>query len=300
MPAQTVARTGRPTHEDASSKTSAVNILVAGKLRDCADLLVSQGEGGFRSQAYRRAADVVAALDRPVDEILARKGRTGLIALPAIGVGIAGAIAELVTTGHWSQMERLRGELAPEALFRTIPGIGVKLARRLADKGQLESLEDLEQAVHFGGLAVDGFGPRRKRMIAAALAERLGRPAFARSGKAQSPPVTVLLDVDRMYREGAAEGRLRKIAPRRFNPTGEAWLPIMHAPHGAWHFTALYSNSLLAHELKKTGDWVVIHYQRDGASEGRVTVVTRTRGPMVGQRVVRGRENEPDGEDEQK
>ena len=110
----------------------------------------------------------------------------------------------------------------------------------------------------------------------------------------------MLLDVDRMYRERAAEGRLRKIAPRRFNPTGEAWLPIMHASHGGWHFTALYSNSRLAHEVKKTADWVVIHYQRDGAPEGRVTVVTRTRGPMAGQRVVRGREDEPDGEDEQK
>jgi hypothetical protein len=102
MAAQTVAGTVRPTHENASSTTSAINILIAGRLRDYADLLVSQGEGGFRS-------DVVAALDRPVDEILAREGPTGLIALPAIGVGIAGAIAEIVTTGHWSQMERLIG-----------------------------------------------------------------------------------------------------------------------------------------------------------------------------------------------
>lgn len=85
-----------------------------------------------------------------------------------------------------------------------------------------------------------------------------------------------------MYRKRAAEGRLREIAPRRFNPIGEAWLPIMHAFHGGWHFTALYSNSRLAHELKKTADCVVIHYQRDGAPEGRVTVVTRTRGPMAG------------------
>lgn len=300
MPAQIVADTVRPTHEDASSRMSAINILIAGRLRDCADLLVSQGEGGFRSQAYRRAADVVVALDRPVDKILACEGRTGLIALPAIGVGIAGAIAEMVTTGHWSQLERLRGELAPEVLFRTIPGIGAKLAHRLADEGQLESLEDLEHAIHFGDLAVEGFGPRRKRMIAAALAERLGRPAFTRSGKGRSPPVTVLLDVDRMYRERAAEGRLRKIAPRRFNPTGEAWLPIMHAFHGGWHFTALYSNSRLAHELKKTADWVVVHYQRDGIPEGRVTVVTRTRGPLAGQRVVRGREDELHGEDKQR
>ncbi|MEI5681787.1 hypothetical protein AAAK29_25970 [Mesorhizobium sp. CCNWLW179-1] len=230
MPAQTVAGNLRPTHQGASSKTSAINILIAGKLCDFADLLVSQGESGFRSQAYHHAAKVVAALDRPVDEILTREGRTRLIGLPAIGVGIAGAIAEMVTTGHWSQMERLRGELAPEALFRTIPGIGKKLARRLADEGHLESLEDLEHAVHFGDLVVEGFGPRRKRMIAAALAERLGRPIFVRSGKARSPPVTVLLDVDRMYRERAAEGRLRKIAPRRFNPPAKPGSPSCTPP----------------------------------------------------------------------
>jgi len=40
---------------------------IAGRLRDYADLLTSQGEGGFRSRAYRRAADVVAGLDRPVE-----------------------------------------------------------------------------------------------------------------------------------------------------------------------------------------------------------------------------------------
>ena len=93
--------------DSATPETPSINLHMAGKLRDCADLLVSQGEGGFRSRAYRRAADVIAALDRPVDEILARQGRAGLIALPAVGVGIACAIAEMVTTGRWSQMDRL-------------------------------------------------------------------------------------------------------------------------------------------------------------------------------------------------
>lgn len=152
--------------------------------------------------------------------------------------------------------------------------------------------------MHFDDLAVQCFGPRRKRMIAAVLAERLGRPAFSRSGNA-APPTAVLLKVDRMYRERAAKDLLRKIAPRRFNPAGEAWLPILHASHDGWHFTALYSNSRLAHQLKKTTDWVVIHYQRDGAPEGRVTVVTGSRGPLAGQRTVRGREDESEGKEDE-
>ncbi len=294
---QTTVDTGPPIGKAPVSVAESTNLWVAGRLRDYADLLTSQGEGGFRSQAYHRAANVVALLKQPVSEILLREGRAGLIALPAIGPGIAGSIAEMLATGHWSQLERLRGELAPETLFRTVPGIGVKLAHRLAEDARLESLEDLEQAVVFDGPSVKGLGRRRKRMIAAILSERLGRSSYGQLTKAEAPPVNVLLYVDRMYRERAAAGQLRKIAPRRFNPGGEAWLPVMHASREGWHFTALYSNSRLAHELNKTADWVVIHYQRDGAREGRVTVVTQTHGPSAGQRVVRGQADEPDGKD---
>jgi len=39
-------------------------------------------------------------------------------------------------------------------------------------------------------------------------------------------------------------------------------------------------------------DWVVIYFHRDNRSEGQRTVVTETRGPLAGRRVVRGREAE--------
>ncbi|WP_436260877.1 DNA-binding protein [Mesorhizobium caraganae] len=269
------------------------NVGVAAKLRDFADLLDSQGADGFRARAYRLAADVVAKLQRPLGEILAKEGRDGLVALPAIGTGIAGAIAEMVATGRWSQLERLRGEMEPEALFRSIPGIGPQYAHRLAEEAQLETLEDLESALHSGALHIKGIGHRRKEMLGAALAERLGRARLRTTHQPQPlPPVSMLLDVDRIYREKAAAGELRKIAPKRFNPKGEAWLPVLHARHDNWHFTAFFSNTRLAHELARTSDWVVIYFQAEGQPEGRCTVVTETRGPMAGKRVVRGREDE--------
>jgi hypothetical protein len=269
------------------------NIGVAGKFRDFADLLDSQGADGFRARAYRRAADVVSRLERPVGEILAKEGRDGLVALPAIGTGIAGAITEMVATGRWSQLERLRGEMEPEALFRSIPGIGPRYAHRLAEDGQFETLEDLENALHSGALHIKGIGHRRKEMLGAALAERLGRVRLRTTHQSQPlPPVSMLLEVDQMYREKAAAGALRKIAPKRFNPKGEAWLPVLHARHDNWHFTAFFSNTRLAHELAKTHDWVVISFQGEGQPEGRCTVVTETRGPMLGKRVVRGRESD--------
>ena len=271
----------------------AVNRQIAAQLEDYAQLLDQQGADGFRSRAYRRAARTLEELDRPVNELLASEGRAGLTALPGIGQGIAGAIAEMVAGGRWSQLDRLRGELAPEFLFRMLPGVGPELARRLADEAQLESLEDLEAALYLGGLEAAGFGPRRRAMLRAALAERLGRPiARGPASKAPRPSVAQLLELDRIYRDKAAKGELRLIAPKRFNPTGEAWLPVMHVRRGKWQFTVLYSNTHLAHELNKTGDWVVIYYHAEGQPEGRCTVVTETRGPHAGRRVVRGREAE--------
>jgi hypothetical protein len=79
-------------------------------------------------------------------------------------------------------------------------------------------------------------------------------PASVRSVRtppADEPAVDVLLDVDREYRAKIGTDQLRTIAPKRFNPKGEAWLPILHTTRGKWHFTALFSNTARAHELVK-------------------------------------------------
>ena len=273
----------------------AENAVLAGKLRDYADCLERQDADGFRVAAYRRAADVVAGLARPIREIVEAGGREALVALPAIGWGIAAALAEMIGTGHWSQLDRVRGALDPEKLFRTLPGIGPELARRICEELHAESLETLEIAAHDGRLEqIEGFGPRRAQMVRSALAERLGRPRFRQlRPRSSAPPVSLLLEVDADYRKQARRGTLRRIAPRRFNPDGTVWLPILHTSRGAWHFTALYSNTGLAHRLARVGDWVVIYYSTDSSPERQCTVVTETRGPLKGKRVVRGREEEP-------
>ena len=45
-----------------------------------------------------------------------------------------------------------------------------------------------------------------------------------------------------------------------------------------------------AHQLVRTRNWVVIYFGREGGPEHQRTVVTETRGPLEGWRVVRGRE----------
>jgi hypothetical protein len=101
-----------------------------------------------------------------------------------------------------------------------------------------------------------------------------------------------LLDVDREYREKAAAGELRLIAPRRFNPAGEPWLPVLHTRRGARRYTALYSNTARAHRMGKTRDWVVLYGEDRGGHEHQYTVITAARGQLRGRRVVAGRERE--------
>lgn len=121
---------------------------------------------------------------------------------------------------------------------------------------------------------------------------KMKQPATPAGGRSPSlPPIPLLLSLDEEYRRKAAEGTLKLIAPKKFNPDGKAWLPIMSTTREGWRFTVLYSNTQKAHELGKTNDWVVIYFD-DGTGERQCTVVTEYKGISKGKRVVRGREAE--------
>jgi putative hydrolase len=268
------------------------NRKVADLLTQMADVLDQQQANPYRISAYRRAAEAVAALEADVREVLEREGTEGLIRLPFIGAGIAASIREIADTGNWSRLERLRGTLEPERLMQTVPGIGPELAQAIGNQVHVDTLEGLEIAAHDGRLeAIRGVGPRRAAAIRANLADMLGRRRPPRRA-ARNPGIGALLSVDREYRSKARAGTLQKITPRRFNPDSKAWLPILHTQRGEWNFTALFSNTARAHQLERTGDWVVIYYYDGDHQEGQCTVVSETRGPLRSMRVVRGHEAE--------
>jgi DNA polymerase (family X) len=270
-----------------------LNERIAERLREAADLLDQQDANPFRTTAYRRAADTLVSLEEDIASRLARAGIEGLTELPGIGRSLAAAIAEMVHTGRWRQLERLRGEVDPQALFQAMPGVGPELARRIHLDLDVDTLEGLEVAAHDGRLeTVPGIGPRRAAMLRAALASMLARTRPVRQSLRSEPDVALLLDVDREYRDKAGRGALATIAPRRFNPRGEAWLPVLHTERGPWRFTALFSNTARAHDLGRTRDWVMVYFHTDSEPEGQRTIVTETHGPLLGRRVVRGREAE--------
>jgi putative hydrolase len=279
---------------DARSADTTFNREAARLLRDTAELLAQQQANPFRVNAYRRAAETLESLTADARELLREEGQAGLIRLPFIGRGLATSIEQIARTGRLPQLDRLRGTLEPERLFQSVPGIGPKLAQTIHDALHVDTLEGLELAAHEGRLTdLPGIGPRRAAAIQASLASLLRRPGPARpSPENRFPDLAVVLDVDAEYRDKAAGGRLPTVAPRRFNPEGTAWLPVLHTDRGDWHFTALFSNTAKAHELGRTHDWVVTYYYDGDHHEGQNTIVTETRGPLKGKRVVRGREAE--------
>lgn len=274
------------------------NAEIGDVLERVADLLEAQQASPYRVRAWRAAAATVRGLPEPVTDLV-RAGED-LDALPTIGRSLAGALRELVHTGRLGLLERLEGQVSPEDLFTTVPGIGEDLAHRIHDVLHVDTLEELELAAHDGRLArVPGFGPRRVRGVRDALGSMLARSTRRRARRvrerdaepAPRPPVALLLDVDAEYRARAGRGELHRIAPRRFNPEGRAWLPVLHTERDGWSLHALFSNTARAHELGRTRDWLVIFFERDG-DEGQCTVVTERGGPLRGRRVVRGREGE--------
>jgi DNA polymerase (family 10) len=269
-----------------------------------ADLLEAQHADPFRVRAYRDATGTIRALDRPLEHILRDEGLDGLEALPRIGKSLAATIRELIVVGRLAMLERLEGQVSPEDMLASVPGVGEKLAHGIHEMLHIETLEELEMAAHDGRLqTVPGIGPGK----AAALREIVGghlsgstrrharHPSIDSHARASEPVVHPpdigeLLSVDDEYRLRAREGSLRKIAPRRFNPEGKAWLPILHTERGHRRYTAIFSNTQRAHQLAKTDDWVVLFYELDG-HENQCTIVTEHRGALTGRRVVRGREH---------
>lgn len=270
----------------------ASNEDIAGRLDEASRILSEQGANRFRVHAYRHAAAALRELRRPISDVFAGEGIEGLEKIPGVGETIARSIRDILLHGKLAMLQRLRGEHDPLALLRSVPGIGPVTAWKLYEDLGIESLEELEAAAHDGRLErFPGMGAKRLAGIRDSLAQRLGRirrdhPEPASGGNAS---VEELLEIDLQYREGAATGTLQRIAPRRFNPSGEAWLPILHATCGERHYTALFSNTARAHELGMTHDWVVLYYD-EPSGEHQCTVITSQFGALKGKRIVRGRE----------
>ncbi len=250
------------------------NQTIARLLREHASRLDQEEMALFRIRGWRRAADEIEALSRPLEEIYREQGRAGLEAVPGIGDHLAYTLEGLLTTGEWRLLHPLGTAREPDRQLTSLPGIGPWLALRLREQLGITTLEDLDRALRAGRLSEVGIGPARQRHLREALQQRLGEPAP--SGGGSEPPVNELLQLDAEYRDRVRQQTLP--------------LPWYVERNGVTYRLDFCRNTL-ARRLQRTRDWVEIRFTR-ADQQGQRLVVTEDRGDLQGRRTVRGRERE--------
>jgi len=147
------------------------NAEIADMFEQTADLLEIKGENQFRVRAYRRAARTVENLPQSVRGMLAAEA--DLSKLPGIGKDLAGKIADIVETGHFTLLDQLKKKLPGDlGDMAALPGLGPKRIKLLYSKMHVRTLNDLRKAVKAGKLQKrHGFGPAIEKKLAAALAK---------------------------------------------------------------------------------------------------------------------------------
>lgn len=115
---------------------------IARIFNEIADLLEIEGDNPFRIRAYRRAALNIETL---AEDVAGMSGNA-LQKVPGIGKDLAAKIQEYVQTGRMHSYEDLKKEV-PEGLgtLLSVPGIGPRTAKLLADRLKVRNLEDLER-----------------------------------------------------------------------------------------------------------------------------------------------------------
>lgn len=122
------------------------NSEIAALLNNIGDMLEIIGESSFRVGAYRRAANVISALPRDINDI--RGDKQGLTSIQGVGKGIAEKLAQLLDTGKMDYYEELKTKL-PGSLVELIhiQGVGPKKAKLFYEELGVESVDDLEKAL---------------------------------------------------------------------------------------------------------------------------------------------------------
>jgi DNA polymerase/3'-5' exonuclease PolX len=109
------------------------NLRVAERLAEAARLLKARGASMHSVRAYQRAGHSVARSPRSVRRLYRSLGVMGLDALPNVGLGIAANIGEMLETGHWTLLDRLRAEADPATLHRIEAHTGESPVQLLLD-----------------------------------------------------------------------------------------------------------------------------------------------------------------------
>src|SRR5689334_3761594 len=117
---------------------------VAKLLREYAQRTALRGGNPYRSKAYSRAADSLAALAEPLDKLIMEERLTEI---PGVGEAITDIITKLYHTGTHPSLEKLRKEIPAGVLeLLDVPGLRPEKVLRLYKDLGITSLAELEAA----------------------------------------------------------------------------------------------------------------------------------------------------------
>ena len=147
------------------------NVEIARILNEYADLLEIHEDNPFRVRSYRKAAQTVAGLSRPMAQLIA--AGEDVTELPGIGSSMAAHIKEIVETGGLAALGQMRQEL-PETLtdLMRLETLGPKKARKLYDELGITSVAELMAAIDAGKVeALPGFGKKTAENLRRAISQ---------------------------------------------------------------------------------------------------------------------------------
>lgn len=188
------------------------NRQVADIFSAMADMLDIQGANYHRIMAYRRAAETIATLGRPLEEIW-QEG--DLTSLPGIGDTLASKIDELMRTGELQAYRDLQSEV-PEGVVAMlqISGVGPKSAARFWKELGITSLTGLERAAEAGRLRdLHGFGAKSEQNVLDGLEffkRHTGRTRLGRAWPLAQKILAALREVPGVV-QAAPAGSLRRM-----------------------------------------------------------------------------------------
>lgn len=188
------------------------NQTVAAIFSEMADILAIQGENYHRIMAYRRAAENIAALGRPLKEIW-QAGE--LETIPGIGKTLAAKIDELMRTGRLQAYEKLKAQV-PEGVVAMlqVPDVGPRKAALFWKELGITSIDELEKAAKAGKLRdLPGMGVRSEQKVLEgiqALKRRTGRVPLGIAWELAQAMLAALREVPGVV-QAASAGSLRRM-----------------------------------------------------------------------------------------
>jgi DNA polymerase (family 10) len=147
------------------------NGAVAQMFQEIADYLELSGENSFKTRAYRRAAEAIAELEEPVEELAQNHA---LDDVEGLGPATLAKTREFLATGKVRVLEQLK-ERYPAGLLEVmqVPGLGPKKVALLYQERGIDSVAALMSALESGKLeGLAGFGAKTLESLKVGIKRR--------------------------------------------------------------------------------------------------------------------------------